>query len=347
MSSAAAQASREAAIANLVSRSGEGDACQGIAVTAATLKQGAPLLADATLEDDDISLRLDTLRRADGASMLGEHYYLPVLHNHGDKVGGHQKLLLAVFGLVLERVQGLRPDVGLVARGPEARLGKVRLDARLYRQAEQVLGEVKRLQSGGEPPRLALNDHCRECEFRDRCHAEAVEKDDISLLRVMSDAELRKHRSKGIFTVTQLAYTFRPRRKGKRTRGESPPHHAALQALAIRDGKTYVLGKPEVPHRPVRVYLDLEGVTDGAGVYLLGALVVKDGVETMHSFWADEPDGEGRLLARLLEVVGDDASSTTTMTLRMRFRPTTPRFASLTYILHPLLTKTRPGRGLT
>jgi len=306
MTTAAGRASRETAIAKLVSRFGERNACQGIAITAATLKQRAPLLVDATLEDDELSLRLDALRRADGASMLGEHHYLPVLHNHGDKVGCHQKLLLAVFGLVLDRVQGRRPDVGWVARGREARLGKVRLDAKLYRQAKQVLGEVKRFQSGGERPWLALNEHCRKCEFRDRCHAEAVEKDDISLLRVMSYAELRKHRNKGIFTVTQLAYTYRPRRKGRRTRGESPPHHAALQALAIRDGKTYVLGKPEVPHRPIRVYLDLEGDTDGAGVYLLGALVVKDGIGTMRSFWADEPDGEGWLLARLLEVVGEE-----------------------------------------
>src|SRR5262249_35714565 len=109
-----------------------------------------------------------------------------------------------------------------------------------------------------------------------------------------------------IFTVTQLAYTFRPRRKGKRARGESPTHHAALQALAIRDARTYVLGKPEVPSRPVRVYLDLEGGTDAADVYLIGALVVKDRVATMHSFWADETDGGDQLLAQFLELIREE-----------------------------------------
>ena len=148
MTAAASRASREEAIAKLVARFGEGDACRGVAVTAATLKQGAPLLADATLEDEGMSIRFDALKRADGASKLGDHHYLPVLHDHGDKVGRQQKLLLAVLGLVLARVQGLRPAVGLVARGPEGRLGKVWLDAKLYRQAEQVLDEVKRLQAG-------------------------------------------------------------------------------------------------------------------------------------------------------------------------------------------------------
>ena len=112
MTTAARQASREEALAKLVARFGEGDACRGIAVTAATLKQGAPLLADADLEDDGLSLRFDALKRADGASKLGDHHYLPVLHNHGDKVGRQQKLLLAVLGLALARVQGLRPADG-------------------------------------------------------------------------------------------------------------------------------------------------------------------------------------------------------------------------------------------
>ena len=110
MTEAASRASREAALARLVARFGEGDACRGTAVTAATLKQGAPLLADATLEDDGMSLRFDALKRADGASKLGDHHYLPVLHNHGDKVGRQQKLLLAVLGLVP------RPRAGAAAR---------------------------------------------------------------------------------------------------------------------------------------------------------------------------------------------------------------------------------------
>src|SRR5262245_35238355 len=119
LTTAARSSSREQAVARLIARFGEGDACQGATVTAATLKQGAPLLAGADLEDDTISLRLDALKRADGASGLGDHYYVPVLHNHSDTVGRQQKLLLAVVGLMLDRVQGLRPATGLVARGPE------------------------------------------------------------------------------------------------------------------------------------------------------------------------------------------------------------------------------------
>jgi hypothetical protein len=87
MTAEAKRASREAAIARLVARFGEGDVRRGITGTAETLKQGKPLLADILLEDEGVSLRLDALKKADGASKLGGHHYLPVLHVHGDKVG--------------------------------------------------------------------------------------------------------------------------------------------------------------------------------------------------------------------------------------------------------------------
>ena len=120
MTEAARRASRELSLAGIVARYGESSACRGTAVTAAMLKQGAPLLVDAVVEDDGMAIHFDGLKRADGSSGLGGHHYLPVLHNYGDKAGRQQKLLLALHGLVLARVQGLRPAVGLIARGPKA-----------------------------------------------------------------------------------------------------------------------------------------------------------------------------------------------------------------------------------
>src|SRR4051812_18989997 len=111
---AARTGSREAALARLVARFGGGEGCRGVALTADTLKEGRPLLADATLEGEGLSVRFDALKHAEGPSQLGSHHYLPVLHIHGDKVGPTQKVLLAVLGVALARVQGVRPAVGLV-----------------------------------------------------------------------------------------------------------------------------------------------------------------------------------------------------------------------------------------
>lgn len=303
MTTAARASSRREALARLVARFGEGDARPGTAVTAAVLKQGGPILLDASLEDEGLSLRFDALKRADGASKLGDHHYLPILHNHGDKVGRREKLLLAVLGLALARVQGLRPATGLIARGPEARLGKVRLDAKLYRQAELALDELKRLQAGGEPPKRALNRHCQVCEFKQRCHEEAVKADDISLLSGVGEKELQRYNRKGLFTLTQLSCTFRPRKRNKRTRKTGHPHHAALQALAIRERKVHVHGTPELPRKPVQVFLDAEGNEDGSFACLLGVLVAEGDRQTTHSFWADSPAEEGRAFDAFLDLL--------------------------------------------
>ena len=98
MTEAASRASRELALAGIVARYREGNAHRGAAITAATLKQGASLLVDAVVEDDSMSIRFDALKWVDGASKLGGHHYVPVLHNNGEKVGRSKKLLLAALG---------------------------------------------------------------------------------------------------------------------------------------------------------------------------------------------------------------------------------------------------------
>jgi len=301
MATGTRRASREAALARLAARFP--DASRGTAITQATLKEGKPILVDAVLEEEALSIRLDALKKADGPSKLGGHHYLPVLHVHGDKVGRREKIMLAMLGLALDGVQGLRPAVGLVARGPEGRLGKVRLDAKLYRQAGQVLDELKRLQAGGEPPRLMLNRHCQVCEFRHRCREEAVRADDISLLGGVGEKEVKQYNRKGIFTLTQLSCTFRPRKKGKRVKKVGYLRYPALQALAIRERKVHVYGTPDIPQKPVQVFLDAEGVEGGHFVYLLGVLVVEGDSQQMHSFWADGPDQEVQVFDAFLDLL--------------------------------------------
>jgi predicted RecB family nuclease len=144
---------------------------------------------------------------------------------------------------------------------------------------------------GQTPPPLVLNDHCQVCEFRRRCLEEARVKDDISLLRGLNDRAIMKLKKKGITTVTQLSYTFRPRKETKREVKNRRPHSYGLQALAIRDDKTYVYGTPELPTRPVRIYLDIEGDPERNFVYLVGMIIERSGEEERHSFWADDEGG--------------------------------------------------------
>jgi hypothetical protein len=120
----------------------------------------------------------------------------------------------------------------------------------------------------------------------------------------MSEQEIRRQNSKGIFTVRQLLYTFRVRRKNKRAKSRAFPRSFALQALAIRENKVHVHGHYAVPSSPTSVYLDIEGYPDRGSYYLIGLVVVENGVEIRHSFWADCEEEQPAIFVSLLEKLG-------------------------------------------
>ena len=109
----------------------------------------------------------------------------------------------------------------------------------------------------------------------------------MSLLRGLGEKEIKNYGRKGLFTLTQLAHTFRPRRKGKRSERGSKHRYHALQALAIRDKTIYLLGAPSVPSRAVQIYLDMEGNPEDKFVYLIGMVVCDTDGDHRYSFWAD------------------------------------------------------------
>jgi predicted RecB family nuclease len=293
---------RQQAIDKIIAKHAEGDVVRDISLTTAAVRSGRSYLLDATLEDDLMSLRFDGLKRIDEPSKLGAFHYVPILFHESRKVGKEQKLLLELYALALSRLQGKMSTSGYVWHGKECTTTRVRLGGDL-RKTERLLREVKELVGAESPPRLILNNHCQVCGFRQRCHADAVREDSISLLRGMGEKEVKGYARKGIFTVTQLAHTFRPRRKGKREVQRRNKRHHALQALAIRDKRIYIFGTPELPTIPVHIYLDVEGDPDEGYVYLIGMIVVQGDSERKHSFWADGKDQEGRIFEEFLAEV--------------------------------------------
>ena len=290
------------AIEKILARTPEGEVARDIPLTAATLRAGSSVILNPTFEDELVSLNFDGLKRVDGPSKLGNFHYVPMLFREARKVGKEQRLLLEIHGLLLSRLQGHMPSRGIIWHGRACRTTKVRLNGDM-RKTERVLREVKEMVIAQSPPKLILNDHCQVCEFRQRCHEEAVREDNISLLRGLGEKEIKKYARKGIFTVTQLAHTFRPRRKGKRTSAPEDRHHHALQALAIRDRKVYVLGSPQLPISKTNVYLDVEGCPDDGFDYLIGILIaVGDSVQSF-SFWANNREEQDQIFEDFLDTL--------------------------------------------
>ena len=279
------------------------DVKRNVILTPPALKQGAGFIVNATLEDEDFALAFDGLKRVPGASNLGDFHYVPVLFSQTRQVRKQQRVLLDVYGLLLSRLQGRAPGNGFLWHGKEPRETRVRLSSDL-RRAERLLDDLRQLRAATSPPRLVLNKHCSECEFRRQCRAAAVEKDDLSLLGGLSPKEVAGLNRRGIFTVAQYSYSFRPGRMKRAAERAGKKHDHSLQALAVREGTVYVARRPELPDGKVRLYLDVEGLPDEDWYYLIGLTVVEGGSRRHLSFWADSPTDEALIWASFLEVAG-------------------------------------------
>jgi len=122
-------------------------------------------------------------------------------------------------------------------------------------------------------------------------------------LRGIGEKAIKRYARKGILTLTQLAHTFRPRRRGERADTPLTRRDHALHALAIRDKTIYVLGSPTIPMATVRIYVDMEGDPEDGSVYLIGLIVCEGERIEHHSFWADDGKGEAEIFARFLGIV--------------------------------------------
>jgi predicted RecB family nuclease len=249
-----------------------------------------------------IETRLHAVERIPSAGRGKPAQFVPIRFVFRNKLTKDDRLLLAFDALVLSQVLGREVSLGEIIHGDDHATLKVRTSV-LAGEVRKRLDKIAVLLSSPAPPDLVLNRHCAECEFQARCRQKALETDDLSLLAGMSAKERERHRSKGIFTVNQLSYTFRPRRTPKRTKYPAKPHYFALQALAIRENTVYIHGTPGFPECKSQVYLDIEGLPDRDSYYLIGALVVADAQETFHSFWADTLAEQTTIFSQLAESI--------------------------------------------
>ena len=276
-------------------------------LSVANLRKGPAFILGARLDDDRHAVSFDGLRKTDGPSTLGDFRYEPVMFCAARRVRASDRQQLAARGVLLARVQGTLPVGGVVYLGPDSARSSIRFGPTLT-AAENLLRDAERLQRADAPPKLVLNDHCRICEFRDRCRDQAIREDNLSLLRGVGEKASKRYARKGVLTLTQLAHTFRPRRRGKRADSPLKLRDHALHALAIRDQTIYVLGAPKLPTAPVRMYLDIESDPEEGYTYLIGLVICNGERVERHSLWSDDQKGEAEILSRFLNIVaGYDA----------------------------------------
>ncbi len=145
---------------------------RGATITKAELQHGADLILDARIETLRFSLRLHGLLKLPGISPLGPFYYVPLLFHEGQCIHTTQKQIVALWSLALGEVQGKLPERGMIVYGPTQKRVRVSLTTQ-FQATAGFLHELQQLPSRTAPPKLALNEYCQICEFRQRCTEQA------------------------------------------------------------------------------------------------------------------------------------------------------------------------------
>jgi predicted RecB family nuclease len=263
------------------------------------MSSGIEILTEANLVAADIAAYCDALR------IVGQRgkpvAYEPTIVVGTYRVEKEQMLNLSVVGYVLEQLQGKSSATGcLITLDCESR--RVNL-LPMYKTVRSILERIKgwSAEPPTEPPPVILNKHCPYCPYKNVCRQQAAEADDLSLLDRMTPKAIRRYHNKGIFTVKQLSFLFKPRRR-RRGPAVRPPHFdLEVQALAIRTGKIFIQTVPEIQSSGTELFLDIEGVPDQQFSYLIGLLIRDQHAITHHAFWADTIEEEQSIWRMFVE----------------------------------------------
>ena len=260
------------------------------------------LASEITASSKELESCIHAIERVPSAGRGKPAQFVPIRFIANNKLTKIDKLMIAFDGHVLADILKREIVNSKIIHGDGFLTLRVKISV-LADEVKKIVGKINSLLTVSIPPELILNRHCPECGYQRHCREKADEKDDLSLLGGMGKKERKKLNSKGIFTVTQLSYTFRPRRRPKRQRDKKEKYHQSLKALAIREKKIHIVGSPELKIEGTPIYLDVEGLPDRDFYYLIG-LRIRQGDEVIqHSLWADRPEDEARIWRVLLEIL--------------------------------------------
>ncbi len=254
-----------------------------------------------TISADDLVATCDALLKPKRESPGAHARVEPHVVIGSQSVTDDQKLRLAFAGYVVGQTRRYRPSSGLIVPltgSPK----QIRLEP-LYSKVRPIINDLREQISNpfSEPPAACLNKHCATCQFRDYCVHEAEKGDSLSLLERMTPKLIRRYQKKGIFTVTQLSYLYKPRRSRKKAADTPPSFNVELQALAIRTNKIYLHEIPTISKQPIELFLDVEGIPDQGFDYLIGIIYQNGNDVSSHSFWADSAEDEAKIFEACLQ----------------------------------------------
>lgn len=211
-------------------------------------KEGASLNAKFTNSNINIVL--------DGIEFTGKKSINAIFISPFEKVKKADKLFVALQATFIQDNFSVQVESCKVIFGQSLKETKFKLSS-IAKTIKKSISELNKIVSTSIAPTFFKNIHCQTCEFQSNCLKKLIERDDLSLLAGLKPKEIIEKNNRGIFSVKQLSYLFRP--KNPYNKRSFVPK---LKALAIRENKTFIQAIPEIKKVETEVFMDFEGILD-------------------------------------------------------------------------------------
>ena len=273
-----------------------------------SLKFANDVYLNVSMEISGLTADCDCLRKVEGQSAFGNFCYVPTICIGTYTISKELRIRLMYAAYVLEEIQKTPPSIGQVITY-DSKIHKIKLKS-FNKTLSPLLKTLKgwAFDQASERPSIFLNKHCLICQFHDACRSKAVEDDHLSLLDRATLKIISKYGKKRIFTVKQLSYVFKPRKRRKDNKRSILIHNIELQALALREKKIFVQTLPTISRQPTELFIDIEGIPDQQFYYLFGLLIKESDTSSFYSFWAESYSEEKETWQRFLDKLNQYAN---------------------------------------
>lgn len=282
----------------------EGDLDAGAEATLQLMEQGTPLIYQGVLKADRFVGVPDLLVKKEGRSSLGGWFYEPQEIKISRSVKPFHTLQVCFYAMLLERIQGHRPEAATVVLADETE-EVIDLDE-AWAEFERRLAKAIAIVDRHARTDLAIFSGCGECVWQNVCSKDAQDRNDVTLVADLRRATKPALAEAGIVTVHDLTKADPERLTKIRGIGSKTAERLVVQARSQATETVVQVGEARLPESHIELFYDIEGEPNLDMDYLHGLLIVEHGKKPRYlAFLAAQPEDEGDAFGRFVTEVAE------------------------------------------
>lgn len=267
---------------------------QGMDLTLAQMRAGAPAIYQGWLKDGDWLARPDILERRTGQSAFGDWYYVPIDVKRAHELRKEHKAQMTFYAVLIDRIQNRFPSHPEVINRDCERL-TFDADAFLmeFRSIIETLDRIR----GGERPDPIYRKSCEDVSpWGAACRRLAEERHDIALLYNVDSRKLQALRTHNVRTIEDAAVLDPLALDGV---------HPSLtlralevvqrQARALLERLVMIRRPFTDPLRGLEIHFDIESYPPADMDYLYGFLIRNAEGDVYKAFTAERIEDEKKM----------------------------------------------------